>query len=106
MNAPTTIARLIRCSSWRGIELVPTLQIDLKIRPEEYLAWYEGTAGQVVARSREGLTVQFPAKVLQRFVGADGIEGTFLLTFDESNKFVRIDKLGVTGESKGFDSYG
>ena len=85
---------------------MPTLRIDLKIRAEDYLAWYEGTARQVVALSQEGLTVQFPANVLQRYVSADGVQGTFLLTFDDSNKFVRIEKLGASGETQGFDRYG
>ena len=85
---------------------MPTLRIDLKIPAEEYLAWYEGTARQVVARSHEGLMVQFPANVLQRYVSTEGIQGTFLLTFDDANKFVRIEKLGDSGESSGFDRYG
>ena len=85
---------------------MPTLRIDLKIRAEDYLAWYEGTARQVHAMSHEGLTVQFPAKVLQRYVSQEGIQGTFLLTFDEQNKFVRIEKLGTAEEGKGFDRYG
>ena len=83
-----------------------TLHIDLNIRAEVFLSWYEGTAREVFAVSHEGLTVQFPANVLQRYISADGIQGTFLLTFDEKNKFVSIEKLGVSEESTGFDRYG
>ncbi|MDA1276937.1 MAG: DUF2835 domain-containing protein [Verrucomicrobia bacterium] len=67
--------------------------IDLDISAGQYLAWYKGIVRNVVTRSREGLSVQFPANVLQKFVTMDGIQGVFRLTYDENNKFVSIEQL-------------
>lgn len=70
-----------------------TIVIDLDIPSGQYLAWYKGIARSVVTRSREGISVQFPANVLQKFVTMDGIQGVFRLTYDENNKFVSIEQL-------------
>ncbi len=67
--------------------------IKLDIPSGQYLDWYKGIVRSVVTKSREGLTVQFPANVLQQFVTPDGIQGVFRLTFDENNKFVSIEQL-------------
>ena len=82
---------------------MPSLRVSLDIPAERFLAWYEGSVRNVVARSEDGLTVQFPASVLQRFVSAEGIHGDFLLTYDDDNKFVSIEKVG---SAEGFDRYG
>ena len=67
--------------------------IELDISSDQYLEWYKGIVRNVVAKSREGLSVQFPAGVLQQFVTPDGIQGVFRLTYDEDNKFVSIEQL-------------
>jgi hypothetical protein len=78
------------------ISIMPSVEIALDISPEQFLAWYEGTARSVLARCHSGKTVQFPASVLQRFVSTDGIRGAFLLTYDENYRFVSITKLKPT----------
>ena len=72
---------------------MPTVTITLNISAHHYLEWYKGTARVVVARSVEGLTVQFPASVLQQFVTLDGIHGSFRLTYDDNHRFVRLESL-------------
>lgn len=72
---------------------MPIVTISLDIPAAEYLNWYKGTARVVFARSAEGLSVQFPASVLQRFVTRDGIHGTFKLTYDDEHRFVDIENL-------------
>ncbi len=67
--------------------------IELDISGGQYLEWYKGIVRNIIAKSREGLTVQFPAGVLQQFVTSDGVQGVFRLTYDEDNKFVSIEKL-------------
>jgi hypothetical protein len=79
---------------------MPSVEIPLDISPEQFLAWYEGTARSVLARTQSGQTVQFPASVLQRFVSTEGIRGRFLLTYDEKNRFVSIARLN---QGSGFD---
>jgi len=61
-------------------------EFHLNISPEKYLAYYRGTAQQVLARCPDGLTVQFPALLLQSFVTSAGIQGDFVLTCDDNFK--------------------
>ena len=67
--------------------------IDLSISSEEYLKLYQGVARDVVAKSRDGKRVRFPARVLQSFVTKEGINGSFCIYFDQSMKFQSIDRL-------------
>ena len=61
-------------------------EFRLSISPEEYLAYYRGTAKQVVVRCADGVTVQFPASLLTQFVSTSGIHGDFVLTCDDGDK--------------------
>ena len=67
-----------------------TVTVRLKISPERFQAYYQGVVEYVVARSIDGRTVQFPARVLRPFISYQGIEGTFEITFDASMKFQSI----------------
>lgn len=67
--------------------------IPLRIDREQFLRYYRGTAKYVVARSRDGRTVKFPASILQPFLTHDGIQGVFVLRHDQNNKFVAIERL-------------
>lgn len=64
----------------------------LSISPEEYLRYYQGEARHVIARGRDGRTVQFPAGLLRRFLVHDGIHGEFRLRFDANNKLVSLER--------------
>jgi len=70
-----------------------SLVVDILISAEEYLKWYGGAATQVYTQSRDGRSVSFPAKILQKYVGHDGIRGSFLITFDENMRFQRIERI-------------
>lgn len=61
-------------------------EFHLSISAERYLDYYRGIARQVVVRCPGGVTIQFPASLLQPFVTSAGIEGDFVLTCDEQNK--------------------
>ncbi|MDR3682511.1 MAG: DUF2835 domain-containing protein [Geothrix sp.] len=61
-------------------------EFQLRISPERYLDYYRGTIRQVVVRCPDGVTIQFPASLLQPFVTPAGIQGSFVLTCDEDNK--------------------
>ncbi len=67
--------------------------IPLRIDREQFLRYYRGTAKYIVARSRDGRTVRFPASILQQFLTHDGIQGVFVLRHDQNNKFVAIERL-------------
>jgi len=68
-------------------------EFHLSISPDQYLDYYGGTVRQVVVRSTSGLSVQFPASLLQRFVTPEGIHGNFVLTCDEQHKNSRLERL-------------
>lgn len=65
----------------------------LRITPDDYLRYYQGTARHVVARGHDGRTVRFPAGLLRRFLAHDGVHGRFRLRFDENNKLLSLDRI-------------
>jgi len=69
------------------------LIVDLVITRDEYLRWYQGTAKAILAQSRDGRKVSFPAHSLQPYVSHNGIRGTFAIYFDENNKLQKVEKL-------------
>ncbi|RLT93506.1 DUF2835 domain-containing protein [Ketobacter sp.] len=69
------------------------LIVDITISPEEYLKWYQGAARSVVARSRDGRRVSFPAECLRPYVSHGGIQGSFAIYFDDNNKLLGVEKL-------------
>ena len=71
-----------------------TFVVDLAISADEFLRLYQGSARAVVARARNGQTVQFPANALTRFVLNDGVHGSFRLVIDARNKLESIDRIG------------
>lgn len=70
------------------------LIIDIRISADEYLKSYSGIARTVATRSRDGRRIRFPASILRPFVTRDGIEGSFIISFDEAQKFQEIRRLG------------
>lgn len=69
-------------------------EFQLSIPPEKYLAYYRGTAKSVVVRCVDGLTIQFPASLLQQHVLPDGINGDFMLTCDDGNRGAKLQRRG------------
>ena len=67
--------------------------ISLSISAQEYLAHYQGTVSEVVARSSDGRFIRFPSTILQPFVSHTGIRGQFIISFDADNKFKGIRKV-------------
>jgi len=72
---------------------MPEVRVNLSISSDKYLAYYQGTADTVVTRATDGRRVRFPARVLRPFLTHDGIDGEFIIRFDEHQKFVGIKKL-------------
>ena len=72
-----------------GKELI----VDLVISSDEFERLYAGQVKTVLAKTREGLRVRFPAKILVPFVGREGVSGSFLIAFDDANKFQKIRRL-------------
>lgn len=72
---------------------MPYVVIDLDIPQDHYLAYYRGSAHTVHARSRDGRAIQFPAKILQPFVAHNGIQGSFIVHFDNAGRFEKVERL-------------
>jgi hypothetical protein len=68
--------------------------VDLSLPPEECLRYYGGEAGVVIARARDGRTIQFPARFLRRFMTHDGVRGVFELKCDADNRLVAMERIG------------
>ena len=69
------------------------LIVDLDISDEEYLRLYRGEVRDVVARTRDGRRVRFPAASLTRFVTRQGIRGTFRIRYSAEGKLQDISRL-------------
>jgi hypothetical protein len=67
-------------------------EFDLAVSPQEFLDYYRGVRN-VVAVSRAGQRVQFPAALLQRYLTPEGIRGSFVLICDENHKHPRLDRM-------------
>ena len=67
--------------------------VDLFIPAHEYLALYRGEVSKVIATSRDGRKISFPAQILKSFVTHSGVSGSFMIYFDHNNRFKRIERL-------------
>lgn len=67
--------------------------IPLSISAEEYLRVYQGSAKCVSALDTHGRRIRFPVNILQPYVTYDGVHGFFKITFDNNNKFARIERV-------------
>jgi hypothetical protein len=68
-------------------------EFQLNISSEKYLAYYRGTAQQVVVRCLDGVTIQFPASLLKQFITSTGIHGGFALTCEDNHRAASLQRL-------------
>lgn len=69
------------------------IRFRLDISADDYLAYYRGTARDVVVIAEDGRRVKFPAGALQPFILHDGIHGRFELRFDANHKLLGLQRL-------------
>jgi hypothetical protein len=72
--------------------MTQSIEVELTISPEEFLAHYQGSARDVVAIAIDGRKVRFPSRILQPFVTHQGINGCFIIDFDGQGRFLRINR--------------
>ena len=63
------------------------VKFSLNLSYDKFLYVYKGQAKNVVTKTMDGRTIQFPAEILKPYLTRNGVQGTFLLQFDENNKF-------------------
>ncbi|MGC9323493.1 MAG: DUF2835 domain-containing protein [Desulfomonilia bacterium] len=68
-------------------------RFSLRITADLFLDYYRGSKRDVIVKAHDGKTVRFPASILRGFVDADGIQGTFEIEYDASNRFRGIRRL-------------
>ncbi len=65
----------------------------LDLSYEKFFFVYTGKAKYVVAQTDGGRTVRFPANILKPYLTRRGIQGRFMIYFDENNKFKSLEKM-------------
>jgi len=65
----------------------------LDLSAAEYLKYYSGRARTVNTTTLEGYVIEFPAINLNPWVSRSGIQGTFMIEFDENNRLQEIKRL-------------
>ncbi len=71
-----------------------TVRFRLAIDAEQFLAYYQGAAKNVIVTAEDGRRIQFPADRLRRHVTAEGVFGRFELQFDERHRLIDLRKIG------------
>lgn len=61
------------------------LIVDVHLSAERFLAVYQGRANRVLAKSRDGRKVSLRAQHLRPFLTHDGVQGSFVLEYDEQS---------------------
>ena len=74
-------------------DCLSSIRFRLATSAEEYLAYYQGSAQDIIACSEDNKTIRFPASAIQKFVTHDGIFGDFEITYDENNKLIAIQSI-------------
>lgn len=69
------------------------LIFNLHITPEQYQAYYQGSARTISVKTETGHSLKFPANAVQKFITHEGVHGRFKITFDENNKLVSVSRL-------------
>ncbi|WP_432452973.1 MULTISPECIES: DUF2835 family protein [unclassified Agarivorans] len=66
---------------------------NLHISYLEFERVYRGSARSVIAVDDKGTRVQIPALRFLSFLNASGISGRFVLSTDNQNKFISLQKI-------------
>ena len=66
---------------------------SLNISADKLLSYYSGKVRNVIAKCDDGTTIQFPVEILRPFISHEGINGRFVIRYDENNKLAGIEKI-------------
>ena len=70
------------------------ISFGLSVSYDDYLSFYQGIASRVRLRADNGQIIVFPASRLKPFLSHSGVHGRFVITYDENNKFVSLERVG------------
>ncbi len=66
----------------------------MSLSREKYLRYYAGEATTIQVKTVDGIKIQFPASAVQPWITHQGINGYFLIRFDNNYKLIELKKLG------------
>jgi len=66
---------------------------SMKLKADDYERYYRGTARNIIVMTHQGVSIQFPASAVRRFITKKGIRGDFVITMDENHKLINLQKL-------------
>ena len=69
---------------------MPHTTFSLALSNEQLLLFYRAQKNRVQVTSDDGTVLSIPWEVLQPFVTADGIVGSFVITFDGHGKLGKL----------------
>jgi hypothetical protein len=78
---------------------VQEIVLQLSISTAEYLKVYRGQARAVTARAMDGRQVRFPADILKPYITRRGIDGIFVISFDDAGKFRSVRQVKAADSS-------
>ncbi len=70
-----------------------SIPFSIELSYEKYTAFYKGYADSVVVRAFDGRKIQFPAEILKPYLTHNGINGHFVIHFDDQNKYKSLQKI-------------
>jgi len=73
--------------------MATTLRFRLKISRVEALRYYRGDAQFINVRASNGQRIQFPAQHIRPFINQSGVDGTFMISFDDDHKMIGLEQV-------------
>ena len=72
---------------------MPAYVFDLNIPAYEVLRFYEGRVTKVRVRDYRGKVLEFAMEKVLRYATKAGISGTFMLTTDDTARFIDLERM-------------
>lgn len=72
---------------------MPSAEFSLNLNAAQIKSYYRGKAQNILVKASNGLNVQFPANLILPYVARDGVNGRFLLSYDQKGKALSLKRL-------------
>ncbi len=80
--------------------ILKSFEFQLNLSDQKYLDYYRGSIKQVLVQCTDGVTIEFPASLLTKFVTSTGVHGRFVLTCDDEHKGSELSRLPPTNQNR------
>lgn len=72
---------------------MPESRFQLHLSTEQCQQYYCGEVSQVQVVDDHNRRIQFPAAMLRKHVSHDGVDGEFILKYDQDNRLVSLERV-------------